>query len=104
MCVCRSILRTDRATVGPHSPRRRLRLRASAPACGSRLTGLGRRRHVEDRAARLAGAQLRAAVELLDDRLELLAQIDQGELGVVDDGPAALAVPAQVVVGARRPL
>src|SRR5207244_2241264 len=63
--------------------------------CGHRrLLALGGRGHVEDGPTGLASAQLRTAVELLDDRLELLRQIDRAERGVVEEGAALLAVPA----------
>ena len=49
-------------------------------------------------AAVLAGPQLLVGVELLDDRLELLALVDQLEVGVVADLAAALAEPAQMIL------
>src|SRR3954462_15107970 len=45
----------------------------------------------------LAGAQRRAALELLDHRLDLLAEVHRLEGGVVEQVAALAAVPAQVV-------
>src|SRR5436309_1485128 len=52
-----------------------------------------------DRVAGWTSAQLLAGAELLDNRFELLAQINQVKLRVVNRRAALLAVPAQVVVG-----
>ena len=46
---------------------------------------------------KLGGPQRRGTLELLDDRLDLLPQVDRLEGGVVQDAVALAAVPAQVV-------
>src|ERR1044071_6570914 len=48
-------------------------------------------------AALPAGPELLVGIELLDDRLELLPEIHELEVGIVEDLAALLAEPAEVV-------
>src|SRR5712691_2276924 len=76
MCVWMSIFSTRRPTSG----------RAGLPH---------RRRRLRHGAALLARAERLARVEVLDDRLELGAEIVDVQRRIVEDLAASLAVPAQ---------
>src|SRR5262245_55810820 len=56
----------------------------------------------EHRLAVLAGAQFGAAVELLEHRLDLRADVIRLERRIVYDRAALLAVPAEVMIGGKR--
>src|SRR5260370_22294144 len=73
--------------------------RSALPRSALPRSALPRSLQFIDCPAGFAGPQVLVAFEFLDDRFQLLAQIDEVKFGIVNQGAAFLAIPAHMVVG-----